>query len=179
MSAPFRIRYTKNELEQRKNQSKIKLQANDGLEVTEELPKNTYDNYLARLVALVPAEVLGIYMILREAILAKDMKVMMDYSWVFWVCLILVLFSRGYGTRVKEENTPFLKQIDWLSVSVTFISFIIWTLNLEGTLPGLDSFCEKDCPNGYEVDNIIIMSTVIVWTFIIPYFLKPQTIDNQ
>ncbi len=106
------------------------------------------DEYLARLVKLVPSEVLAIYAAGTE--LAKTWLGV----WAF-VCLVLVAVVRAFAS--SQGGKP----IQWKAVAVSLVSFIIWIYATGGQffswsllIPGVASIA------------------VIVWTFLVPYIYK-------
>lgn len=107
------------------------------------------DEWLTRLVKLVPAEVISVYLAGIE--LAKTWPGI----WTL-VCLLLVILVRTVGTR--QSNKP----IQWIAVSVAAISFVIWVYATGGhllswTLPP---------------DSGIASLAVLLWTFLVPFFYK-------
>jgi hypothetical protein len=107
------------------------------------------DPWLARLVKLVPSEVIAVYLAGTE--LAK--------TWLgIWatICLGLVLVARTLGT--KEPGKP----VQWIGVVVAFISFIIWVYATGGY------FLDWKLPGDRGVASI----AVLLWTFLVPYFYK-------
>ena len=108
------------------------------------------DEYVQRLIKLIPSEVLALYLTFHE----------IATSWLgIWalICLALVILVRTVGTHKAG------KPIQFISVAVAAISFVIWVYATGGyflqfkppeNLPGITSV------------------SVGVWTFIIPYFYK-------
>jgi hypothetical protein len=129
MNGPFRIR------------KPITIKREGSEDVT------TGDEYLARLVKLIPSEVIAIYM--AGLPLAKSWP----GTWSF-VCLILVLIARIFGTREPGKN------VQWISVAVSFMSFIIW-------IYASGSFFFH-----WTLDQNIAALAVLVWTFLVPFFHK-------
>jgi len=113
-------------------------------------PSHEGDPWLARIVKLVPSEVIAVY--LAGASAAKTWL----GNWAF-VCLILVVIARALGT--KEGKQP----VQWLGVIVSFISFIIWIYATGGFI-----FTWKLPANMEGLASI----AVLVWTFLVPFFYK-------
>jgi len=104
--------------------------------------------YMERLIKLIPAEVLSLY-------LAGKVFLKSSQGIVIWalICLVLVIIVRIWGT--KDTGKP----VQWLAVIASAISFVIWfyvvSVNeLKIPEPGIASLA------------------VLVWTFIVPMFYK-------
>jgi hypothetical protein len=122
-------------------------------------PADGMKEYLARLVKLIPTEVVGLYMvgtgILQQT--AKDDKV----SWLVWaiICFILVIVVRVFGTSDAKNKVP--PEIPLVIISA--VSFVIWLYSLGGQLLDL-----------WHVTNKFAWMAVLVWTFVIPFIYKQQ-----
>jgi hypothetical protein len=104
------------------------------------------DEYLGRLVKLIPAEVVALYLTFKE----------IATSWLSiwaWICLVLVVFVRSHGTRANKKAQKF-------AVLVSAVSFALW-IYATG-----DYLIEFALPAG------VVSVAVGVWTFIVPYFYK-------
>lgn len=110
--------------------------------------------YMERLVKLIPAEVVGLYLI-GNGIIPPDSKV----ATVVWsiVCLFLVILVRAEATGDRANKIP----TQWFAVVVSSISFVIWVYNM---------------PGPFKVYDLMIpfvgSLAVLVWTFVVPYFYK-------
>jgi energy-coupling factor transporter transmembrane protein EcfT len=115
------------------------------------------DPYLARLVKLVPAEVLALYVAL---------KVVTDGFPGVWalICLLLVLLVRTVGT--KQAGKP----IQWIAVGVASLSFVLWVYATGGHLLAweLPTSPEKVAKTAQGA----VSAAIAVWTFVVPYFYK-------
>jgi len=109
----------------------------------------TGDEYLARLIKLIPSEVIAIY--LTGIQLAKSWP----GAWSF-VCLILVIIARSFGTRDPG------KKLQWIAVAVSSVSFIIWIYAIGGQFFGLILSPNTGIPS----------VAVLIWTFLVPFFYK-------
>lgn len=108
------------------------------------------DDYLKRLVLLIPSEVIALYLTFKEVV----------SSWLgVWsfICLLLVLFVRTVGTW--QEGRP----VQWVAVLAASVSFILWIYATGGNLLGIA--IPTEMPG-------VISVAVGVWTFLIPYFYK-------
>ena len=107
------------------------------------------DEYLQRLIKLVPSELLALYLTFKE----------IAATWLgIWatICLALVVFARAMGTR-KPGKGP-----QWKAVAVASVSFVLWIYATDGNFLGLEP---------PPIPGLISVS-VGVWTFIVPYFYK-------
>ena len=111
------------------------------------------DSYIEKLVKLIPAEVVAIYLTglgLIPAQLPDSQKIILPV-WVL-VCFLLVILVRTHIT--KDQNTP----PDWRIVSFSAFAFIIWSYSMGGP---------------WQVYNLYLpylgSLLVLVWTFLAPY----------
>jgi hypothetical protein len=111
--------------------------------------------YLEKLLKMIPAEVVGLYMI-GNGLIPKGNNVAL----VIWsvVCLIGVFVVRGYGTADKAEG----KRADWTMVIISAIAFVIWLYNLGGPFAAYPGVHQP------YIGSLL----VLVWTFFIPYIYK-------
>jgi hypothetical protein len=110
--------------------------------------------YMERLIKLIPAEVVAIYLV-GIGVIPPDAKL----GKAIWavVCLGLVVLSRAYATSDQANKIP----TEWKSVFVSSVSFTIWVYNMPGPFQAY----------GLEVSYIGALA-VLVWTFVVPYFYK-------
>ena len=108
------------------------------------------DQYLARLVKLVPSEVVALYLAFKEV----------AATWLgIWatICLVLVVFVRAFGTNQQGKG------IQWGAVVVAAVSYILWVYATGGYI--LQFHLPESAPG-------IISVAIGVWTFLIPYFYQ-------
>jgi hypothetical protein len=109
------------------------------------------DPYLARLVKLIPAEILALYVAFKEV----------ASTWLgTWamICLALVVIVRCFATKTDTFRSA---QI-W-AVLVAAISFALWVYATGGQLDGWT------LPT--SMPGLISILTA-VWTFLVPYLYK-------
>lgn len=111
-------------------------------------------SYMERLVKLIPAEVVGLYLV-GQGMIPQNEKVAI----VVWsiVCLGLVVLIRAKATGDRVNNlSP-----QWIAVLVSTISFVIWVYNM---------------PGPFQVYHVAIpyvgSLAVLVWTFIVPFLYQ-------
>lgn len=117
------------------------------------------DPYFARLVKMVPAEVLAFYVAFKTVVAA------FPGTWAF-VCLLLVVLVRTLGT--KESG----KAIQWIAVVVASVSFVLWVYATGGhffmwELPASPADVARNAQG-------IVSAAIGVWTFVVPYFYKGE-----
>ena len=117
------------------------------------------DPYFSRLVKLVPAEVLTLY------IAFKVVAAGFPGAWAL-TCLLLVLLVRTVGT--KEAGKP----IQWIAVVVACVSFVLWTYATGGHLPWLP--LPTDPEKVAKAAQGAVSVAIGVWTFVVPYFYKGE-----
>jgi len=127
--------------------------------------------YLERLVALVPAEVISLYLALVNFAMGSPSPgegIHIAYShWLSWLGLALAVFVRIMGTRVIFPGNAGKQtwDIEWPLVFISAISFIIWVYATGG------SFISGDM----EIFNgFVIGVAVAVWTFLVPYLYREK-----
>lgn len=138
MSAPFRIR----------RPGVATLAAGGG-------PQKPFDFYLDRLMKMIPAECVGLYLVGSGIIPAGKFAGLT--SWAL-LCLIGVVVLRIYGTA----DRPAALKPDWVHVAISAIAFVIWVYTLGGPFVAL--------PGVYVpfVGSLLVLA----WTFFVPIFYK-------
>lgn len=110
--------------------------------------------YMKRLVLLIPAEVVSLYLV-GIGIIPPDVKI----AFAVWalVCLILVVIVRAYGTADQANKVP----PQWSAVIVSSVSFVIWVYMM---------------PGPFQVYGLAVpfvgSLAILVWTFVVPYIYK-------
>lgn len=137
MTAPFRIR-----------------RPNKGVQLLEAKSDENFKFYLDRLLKLIPAEVVTLYMV-GSGFIPKNEGVVL----IIWtiICLFGVVLLRAYGTADRRNNEP----PDWIHVFLSSVAFVIWVYTLGGP---------------FTVFNLAIpwvgSLLVLAWTFFVPIFYK-------
>ncbi len=159
MNDSFRIRYPQ---ENNGGKAAFNTQANS---------RKSKNDYLERLVKLIPAEVIGIYLTIRNAAADDngDINIVEDYPWLPITGLILVIIVRIYGSRVPvkvEKKGEIIEKtdIEWGMVLISSISFFIWLYAIGDQFPKME----------WLNDKVLITALVSIWTFSVPYFYRPQ-----
>jgi hypothetical protein len=112
-------------------------------------PAGPIDPWLTRLVKLVPAEVVAVYLAGRP--LAQE-----HYAGLWPVaCLALTIVVRAWGT--SDRRGP-----QWLSVAVSAVSFVLWVYAIGGHFLA------------YQVDVNLAALAVLVWTTLVPVFWRGE-----
>jgi hypothetical protein len=117
-------------------------------------PTLNESSYAERLIKLIPAEVVAIYLFGVGTIPSDNFIAILGWS---ATCLALVVIARAFATRDAAQHLP----PQWAAVSISCVSFLIWIFTMPGPLQGfgvLPSF----------VGSLVIA----VWTFVVPYFYK-------
>lgn len=119
-------------------------------------PNQGFKDYLGRLLKMIPAEIVGLYMI-GKGFIPEDQKTVQ----IIWpiVCLILLIILRLWGTKDPTENKPSQP----IPVAIAAIAFVIWLYWLGGPY----------IPEGYNKPFIASL-LVLVWSFLIPLFYKGE-----
>ena len=110
------------------------------------------DEYLTRLVKLIPAEIIALYLSIKGTFGAHTEALRI---WGL-VCLVLVILVRAIATKSNQS-------IQGLAVLVAAISFILWVSAGGNQIGwGADWFSWLTYPE----------AVVGVWTFLVPYIYK-------
>ena len=112
-------------------------------------PAGPIDPWLTRLVKLVPAEIVAVYLAGRP--LAQE-----RYAGLWPVaCLVLTILVRAFGT--SDRRGP-----QWLTVVVSAVSFVLWVYATGGRFLT------------YDVDVNLAALAVLFWTTLVPVFWRGQ-----
>jgi len=112
-------------------------------------PAGPIDPWLTRLVKLVPAEIVAVYLAGRP--LAQE-----RYAGLWPIaCLVLTILVRAFGT--SDRRGP-----QWLTVLVSSVSFVLWVYATGGHFLT------------YEVDVNLAALAVLFWTTLVPVFWRGQ-----
>ena len=118
--------------------------------------------YYERLIKLIPAEIISIYMIGKGVIPSTQASSSETASWIWaGVCLLLLLFFRIKASSSSGK----IADAQWPSVFISLISYLIWLYNMGGIL---------DSMSFYEHYKYIGALAILVWTFLVPYFYKGE-----
>jgi hypothetical protein len=139
MSAPFRI--------QRPATGAVKAAAAQG-------SQENFKFYLDRLMKMIPAEVISLYLI-GKGFIPLDQPIVLT-AWAL-VCVAGVLLIRAFGTADPEAN----KSPDWVHVTISAVAFVIWVYTLGGPF---------EAAKLYEpyVGSLLVLA----WTFFVPIIYK-------
>jgi hypothetical protein len=116
---------------------------------------DAFKQYLERLLKMLPAEIVGLYMIGTGFIPAED--IYWSFGWA-GVCLILLLILRVYGTSDKRKG----KHTQPVPVGIAAIAFVIWLFWMGGP------FEQLHVPYRQRLASL----AVLVWSFVIPIFYR-------
>jgi hypothetical protein len=112
------------------------------------------DAYMQRLVQLIPAEIVALYLAFHAAASKQGSFVLL---WPI-VCLALVVFVRILGTRRADGPIWSFQPI---AVTVASISFVLWI------------YAIGDKIWKFEIgEPIWISAGIAIWTIVVPYFYK-------
>jgi hypothetical protein len=137
MSAPFRIRRPDIGV------TKAAREAGEGFKF-----------YLDRLLKMIPAEVVSLYLV-GSGFIPKDKPLVLTI-WAL-VCLIGVVLIRTYGTTDPANNKP----PDWIHVAISTTAFVIWVYTLGGPFTAINLYVPY-------LGSLMVLA----WTFFVPMFYK-------
>ena len=116
-----------------------------------------FQSYLDRLIKMIPAEVIGLYLV-GKGIIPADQTIPL-LIWIL-ICLIAVVAVRIYGTN--DPNA--VHHIDWPHVAISAVAFLIWVYTIGGIGGLFVDFSQK-----YPYVGSLM---VLVWTFFVPLFYR-------
>lgn len=137
---------------------------------------NPAKEYLDRLVKLVPAEVIGLYLAGKSLIqstygdgVLPGSAVWTERAW-FWfgwsaACLLAVIWVRAWATSDRDRGVPIEKAAVFIAAS----SFVFWMLSTGDHI----TFLFSDPTQRYV--RLLPALLVLAWTFIVPFAYRPKT----
>ena len=141
----------------------------------ESLANNTQDSetiqvYMDRLIKLIPAEIIGLYLTVRGFWIGRTSAVSASLpsnpvpasrpgflDWWPIVCVLLLLLTRLWGTRAPNGSWT---TIQISPVIIATVSFVIWV------------YAIGDAIFGWKPEPPYASTAVVVWVFLVPVFYK-------
>ncbi len=142
MAAPFRIR---------------RPVPKNAVAATAAAGTESFNAYLERLLKMIPAEVISLYLV-GSGLIPADQRIAL----LVWsvLCLAGLLVIRAYGTADRLRNLP----TDWVHVAISALAFVIWVYSLGGPFEAFGLYIPY-------VGSLLVLA----WTFFVPLFYKgPQ-----
>lgn len=99
-------------------------------------PTASVDDYVQKVVKLIPSEVVGAYLV-GAAMVADGPAKEAEKAWWAAICLVAVIVLRIYLTRSGADPAVPGRRFQWDAVVVSAISFAIWVHAMGDQLPGL------------------------------------------
>jgi hypothetical protein len=87
------------------------------------------DNYLSALLKLIPAEIISVYMGVRDS--ADQHHALTIW---FWACLVTCFIFRIYSNQPQKAGAK-LADVQWRSVIISTIAFFLWACAMGSTSP--------------------------------------------
>lgn len=112
--------------------------------------------YMGRLVRLIPAEVLSVYLTLYGIFVVPPPSQLLQ--WLPVLGIVLVILVRAWGSR---DTTGNWSTVQWLGVGISAVSFLIWILVSGHSIVG---FVLPDMRIGSAL--------MVLWVFLLPYLYK-------
>ena len=111
-------------------------------------------DYLERLMRVIPAEIIGLYIVGTGIIPANQTVALVIW---FGFCLIAVAIVRTFGNADPAAGLP----PQPVPIAISVVAFAIWAYTLGGPFEAL----------GLAIPWVGSL-LVLVWSFVIPYFYK-------
>lgn len=117
-------------------------------------PADDFGSYLDRLLKMIPAEIISLYLV-GSRLIPEEQAIVL----VVWavICLIGLLIVRAYGTADQVNNLP----PDWTHVGISAAAFVVWVYSLGGPFEALGLYI-----------NYVGSLLVLAWTFFVPLLYK-------
>lgn len=122
---------------------------------------NNLQQYLDRVIRLIPAEVVALYQAIRgivESVAPTDPVAKSFLPWLPVIGLGLVIFVRAWGTRAANADWS---TVQWGAVTIASISFVVWVISLGHPIV-------VDEPIRMWIGSIVLL----LWAFFVPYFYE-------
>ncbi len=116
--------------------------------------EDNFKFYLDRLLKMIPAEVIGLYLV-GSGLIPRDQPIVLTI-WAF-VCLAGVVAIRVYGTTDTARGLP----PDWAHVAISTVAFVIWIYTLGGPFAAINWYVPY-------LGSLLVLA----WTFFVPIFYK-------
>jgi V8-like Glu-specific endopeptidase len=130
-------------------------------------PAGNFDSYLERLVKLIPAEVVGAYLVGRELAAQNDAT----GGWAL-TCLVFVFIFRALMTQTRLTWRIRSGDIQWTAVFISAVSFVLWVYSFGDHILFFPP-CFLDSPNCKWDDLSWVASLgLLLWTPLIPYIYQ-------
>ncbi len=133
-----------------------------------ETAANAPKDYVARLIRLIPSEIVALYLAGRAAITgyfgASNPGLPEPATWIVWtvVCLGLLFVVRIWGTKDKKLAVP----PEWPAIWIAALSFVVWVYSSGDVFKV-----------AFNIWNPLIATLlVLVWTFATPLIYNPPAL---
>ncbi len=121
--------------------------------------KDDLGAYLKRLLLMIPAEVISLYLV-GTGLIPADASAWYQTGWAV-LCLGAVVLIRTLGTRDTAAHKP----VDWMHVAISVVAFAIWVFTLGGPFAAWK----------IQTPSFLGSLLVLAWTFVVPVIYKgPQ-----
>lgn len=120
----------------------------------------SYDDYLARLVKLVPAEIVGLFTVGKPFV---DDGASLLVIWIL-ICAGLCVLVRSRATSGSDAVTG----AQWPAVVIATVSFFFWSYS---SLQGSVLACPPSTTHCWYQPKLASL-LVLLWTFVVPYIYK-------
>ncbi|KAB8154292.1 hypothetical protein EZY14_007590 [Kordia sp. TARA_039_SRF] len=132
---------------------RIRKKNTESLNFSNQKENQPFDGYFSRLIKLIPAEIVSIYILGQNLIPERDKEVLLGFT---VICSILLVVIRYQATKEEEES-----KTQWMAIIISLISFLIFVYSI-GSLFEL-----------YDLKERWIATLMMAfWVFIIPIIYK-------
>jgi len=124
-------------------------------------PGSALQQYVDRLIKLIPAEVIAAYQAIRGVVVSVAPNSPDAKSFLPWLPIIgvlLVLFVRAWGTRAPSGDWA---TVQWRGVGIAMVSFIVLIISLGHPIVA-------ETPIATWIGSVLL----ILWVFFLPYIYE-------
>jgi hypothetical protein len=117
-------------------------------------PGEAFNSYLERLMKMIPAEVIALYLVGAGMIPVGQSVALLVWA---TICLIGVIVLRAYGTADAANKLP----PDWIHTLICALAFILWVYTIGGPFAAFNLYVPW-----------IGSLAVLVYTFFVPLIYR-------
>lgn len=125
----------------------------DGLNFADDSSHDKGDNYVTRLLKLIPSDILALYIFGQNTIPDENVNALLVFT---IVCSVLLVLTRMQLTSEGGGQSP-----QWAAIFISLISFFIWVYSIGQLFVKL----------GWH-EKWIATLMMAVWVFVVPYIYK-------
>jgi hypothetical protein len=119
-------------------------------------------DYTGRLIKLIPAEIVGLYLTVRGFWKDSSLPASQEYGFLVWwplACALVLCMTRAWGTRKPDGSW---QTVQLTPIFIAVISLFIWIYSI------------GDAAFGWQPNPKLVSTALVMWVFLVPYFYKGE-----